>query len=162
MDRSGRCPPAEGCGWTTAGCRGRPSRSPRPGWARVGRRRAGRGGTDSGDTDRGGATVCLLVVGLVFVLVGVFGAAIGSARVARHQARAAADFAALAAAGLALRGDAAACVAADELASANGARLTGCRLDGFDALVTVEVPVSPLPGFHRAATATARAGPIRD
>nr|WP_088979496.1 Rv3654c family TadE-like protein [Micromonospora coxensis] len=112
--------------------------------------------------DRGGATVCLLVVGLVFVLVGVFGAAIGSARVARHQARAAADFAALAAAGLALRGDAAACGAADDLAAANGARLTGCRLDGLDALVTVQVPVTPLPGFHRAATATARAGPVRD
>ncbi|SCG63351.1 helicase/secretion neighborhood TadE-like protein [Micromonospora halophytica] len=106
--------------------------------------------------------MCLLVVGLVFVLVGVFGAAIGSARVARHQARVGADFAALAAAGQALRGDASACAAAGELASANGARLTGCRLDGLDALVTVQVPVTPLPGFHRTATATARAGPIRD
>ncbi|MEV4479719.1 Rv3654c family TadE-like protein [Micromonospora coxensis] len=153
VDHSGAPTPIGPSGRSpTAGCRGRPSRSPRPGRTRADRRR----------TDRGGATVCLLVVGLVFVLVGVFGAAIGSARVARHQARAAADFAALAAAGLALRGDAAACGAANELASANGARLTGCRLDGLDVLVTVEVPVTPLPGFHRAATATARAGPVRD
>ncbi|MEV4493269.1 Rv3654c family TadE-like protein [Micromonospora coxensis] len=153
VDHSGARTPTGPSGRSpTAGCRGRPSGSPRPGLTRADRRR----------TDRGGATVCLLVVGLVFVLVGVFGAAIGSARVARHQARAAADFAALAAAGLVLRGDAAACGAADELASANGARLTGCRLDGLDALVTVEVPVTPLPGFHRAATATARAGPVRD
>ncbi|WP_243707968.1 Rv3654c family TadE-like protein [Micromonospora sp. KC606] len=111
--------------------------------------------------DRGGASICLLFVGLVFVLVGVFGAAIGTARLARHQARVAADFAALAAAGQALRGDGPACLAADELASANQARMAGCRLDGLDALVTVEVSVTPLPGFYRVATATARAGPVR-
>ncbi|MEU5939497.1 Rv3654c family TadE-like protein [Micromonospora sp. NPDC047548] len=112
--------------------------------------------------DRGGATVCLLVVGLVFVLVGVFGAAIGTARTARHQARVGADFAALAGAGRALDGDGVACATAAELARANRARLTGCLLDGLDVLVTVEVPVTPLPGFRRVATATSRAGPIRD
>ncbi|TDB77905.1 Rv3654c family TadE-like protein [Micromonospora sp. KC721] len=111
--------------------------------------------------DRGGATICLLVLGLVFVLVGAFGAAIGTARLARHQARVAADFAALAAAGQALGGHGPACRAAEELAAANRARLNGCRLDGLDALVTVEVPVTPLPGLHRAATAIARAGPVR-
>ncbi|MFG1954301.1 Rv3654c family TadE-like protein [Micromonospora sp. NPDC048830] len=122
-----------------------------------------RGGTARPTTggDRGGATVCLLAAGLVLVLVGAFGAAVGAARVARHQARVGADFAALAGAGQALGGDGPACAAADELARANHGRLTSCRLDGLDVLVTVEVGVDPLPGLRRSATATARAGPPR-
>ncbi|MFJ6198826.1 Rv3654c family TadE-like protein [Micromonospora sp. NPDC092111] len=111
--------------------------------------------------DRGGATVLLLAVGMVFVLVGVFGAAIGAARVARHQARVGADFGALAAAGQVLRGTEVACATAGEFAQANGGRLTGCRVDGLDVVVTVEVAVTPLPGLRRAATVTARAGPVR-
>nr|WP_281292179.1 Rv3654c family TadE-like protein [Micromonospora olivasterospora] len=111
--------------------------------------------------DRGGATVCLLAVGLVLVLVGTFGAAVGAARVARHQARVGADFAALAGAGQALGGDGSACETADELARANRGRLTSCRLDGLDVVVTVEVTVDPLPGLRRVATAAARAGPPR-
>ncbi|MEU3452461.1 Rv3654c family TadE-like protein [Micromonospora sp. NPDC006766] len=111
--------------------------------------------------DRGGATVLLLAVGLVFVLVGLFGAALGSARVARQQARNAADFGALAGAGRALEGDGAACGRADELVRANGGRLVACRLDGLDAVVTAEVGVSPLPGLVRTATVTSRAGPVR-
>jgi secretion/DNA translocation related TadE-like protein len=120
-------------------------------------RTAGR--TASGD--RGGAAVCLLAVGLVVVLFGTFGAAVGSARVARHQARVGADFAALAGAGRALDGVEPACAAADELARANRGRLTSCRLDGLDVIVTVEVWVEPLPGLRRAVTAVARAGPPR-
>ncbi|WP_320068233.1 Rv3654c family TadE-like protein [Micromonospora sp. RTGN7] len=111
--------------------------------------------------DRGGATVCLLAVGLVFVVVGVFGAAVGAARVARQRAAVAADFGALAAAGQALAGGGVACGSADEIARGNGARLTGCRLDGLDAVVTTEVTVTPVPGLTRVATATARAGPPR-
>ncbi|MEU2612949.1 Rv3654c family TadE-like protein [Micromonospora sp. NPDC007271] len=111
--------------------------------------------------DRGGATVCLLAVGLVFVLVGLFGAALGSARTAWQQARNAADFAALAGAGRALESDSVACGRADELARANGGRLVTCRLDGLDAVVTVEVTVAPLPGLVRTVTATSRAGPVR-
>ena len=42
---------------------------------------------------------------LVFVLVGLFGAAVGAARTARQQARVAADFGALAGAGRALGGE---------------------------------------------------------
>ncbi|MFE9691712.1 Rv3654c family TadE-like protein [Micromonospora sp. NPDC005806] len=111
--------------------------------------------------DRGGATICLLAVGLVFVLVGLFGAALGAARVARQQAHAAADFGALAGAGRALDGDEAACARAGELAGANGGRLVACRLDGLDVLVTVEVAVTPVPWLRRTATATSRAGPVR-
>lgn len=111
--------------------------------------------------DRGGASILLLAAGLVFVVVGMFGAAIGAARVARQQARVAADFGALAAAGAGLRGDEAACRRAAEFTAANSGRLTACRLDGLDVLVTVEVAVTPLPGLTRVATVTARAGPVR-
>ncbi|MER7330626.1 Rv3654c family TadE-like protein [Micromonospora sp. NPDC000119] len=111
--------------------------------------------------ERGGATVCLLAAGLVFVVVGLFAAAVGAAQTARQRARVAADFGALAGAGQALRGEPAACGRAAEIAAANGGSLLGCRLDGLDLLVTAEVAVTPLPGLARAATATARAGPVR-
>ncbi|MFC5944151.1 Rv3654c family TadE-like protein [Micromonospora harpali] len=133
--------------------------------ATVGRRcGGGRGGVGVGPRcggDRGGATVCLLAVGLVFVIVGVFGAAVEAARVARQRAAVAADFAALAAAAQALTGGEVACASADAVARANGARLTGCRLDGLDAVVATEVTVTPVPGLTRVAMATARAGPVR-
>lgn len=111
--------------------------------------------------DRGGATICLLAVGLVYLVVGIFGAAVGSARVARQQARVAADFGALAGAGQALDGDAVACRRAGEFTGANGARLVACRVDGLDVLVTAEVTVSPLPWLTRTAVVTSRAGPVR-
>ncbi|MDO3683462.1 Rv3654c family TadE-like protein [Micromonospora sp. C28ISP2-4] len=122
-------------------------------------RRTSAGGTPQ--ADRGGATVCLLAIGLVFVLVGVFGAALGAARCARHQARNAADFGALAGAGQVLDGADAACARAADLVSANGGRMTGCRVDGLDLIVTARVRVAPLPGLTRDAAATSRAGPAR-
>ncbi|SCL57612.1 helicase/secretion neighborhood TadE-like protein [Micromonospora citrea] len=111
--------------------------------------------------ERGGATICLLAVGLVFVLVGLFGAAVGAAQTARQQARVVADLGALAGAGQALQGEPTACRRAAEIAAANGGSLLACRLDGLDVLVTAEVAVTPLPGLARVATATARAGPVR-
>ncbi|MER7888702.1 Rv3654c family TadE-like protein [Micromonospora sp. NPDC094482] len=114
-----------------------------------------------GDAQRGGASVCLLAVGLVFVLAGAFGAAVGAARTAVQRAGVAADFGALAGAGRALDGDVAACALAAELVGRNGGRLVACQLDGLDVLVTAEVTVTPLPGLTRVATATARAGPVR-
>ncbi|MDG4795357.1 Rv3654c family TadE-like protein [Micromonospora sp. WMMD1082] len=111
--------------------------------------------------DRGGATICLLAVGLLFVVAGVFGAGVGAARVARQQARVAADFGALAGAARALQDEPTACARAGELVAANGARLVWCRLDGLDVLVTAEVTVDPLPGLTGTARATTRAGPLR-
>lgn len=111
--------------------------------------------------DRGGATVCLLAVGLVLVVVGVFGATVGAARMARQQAAVAADLGALAGAARTLDGEPVACATATDLAARNGGRLVACRLDGLDVVVTAEVAVSPLPGLTRVATATARAGPVR-
>ncbi|RIV36176.1 Rv3654c family TadE-like protein [Micromonospora radicis] len=118
-------------------------------------------GDRAGDRERGGATICLLAVGLVFVLAGLFGAGVGAARVARQQARVAADLGALAGAARALQDGAAACARADEIVAANGARLVRCRLDGLDLLVTAELTVEPVPGLTRIATASSRAGPLR-
>ncbi|MEV6694522.1 Rv3654c family TadE-like protein [Micromonospora sp. NPDC051196] len=113
------------------------------------------------DRDRGGATICLLAAGLVFVLGGLFAAGVGTARMARQQARVAADFGALAGAARALQDEPTVCARAAEIVAANGARLVSCQIDGLDVLVTAELTVQPLPGLTRVATATSRAGPLR-
>lgn len=110
--------------------------------------------------DRGAASLLVLAIGLTLVAAGLAGAAVGAARVARHQARAAADFGALAGAVHAAQGEQAACVRAAELVGANGGRLTHCRLDGLELVIRAEVAVTPLPALDRAASASARAGPV--
>jgi secretion/DNA translocation related TadE-like protein len=92
------------------------------------------------------------------VVVAVTLALVAAATVARHRAQAAADLAALAAALRAWDGETAACARAAEMTARNGARLVACGLDGFDAVVTVEVPA----GVSRwgLARASARAGPV--
>ncbi|HEX6968844.1 MAG TPA: Rv3654c family TadE-like protein [Micromonosporaceae bacterium] len=112
--------------------------------------------------DAGGATIWLLTVGLAVLAVGIAATSVAMAHLARHQARVAADLGALAAAVRVLDGPAAACARAEEFARANGGRLTACRVDGLDVQITVAVRVSPLTGPRRSATATARAGPVRD
>jgi secretion/DNA translocation related TadE-like protein len=112
-------------------------------------------------SDRGSATVWLLVAGLVLVLFSLGGSAIGAARVARHQARVAADLGALAGAARVLEGPDSACARAAAIAAANSARITSCTLDGLDLQITTEVRVEPLPGLSRNARATSRAGPVR-
>ncbi|MET8355513.1 Rv3654c family TadE-like protein [Micromonospora sp. NPDC005171] len=113
------------------------------------------------DRQRGGATVLLLAMGLVFVVFGTFGAAIVAAGMASQRAAVAADLGALAGAARALDGDAVACASASDLAGRNDGRLVGCHLDGLDVLVTVEVAFTQLPGLTRVAAARARAGPVR-
>ncbi|GIJ33386.1 Rv3654c family TadE-like protein [Micromonospora sediminimaris] len=115
----------------------------------------------TGGGERGGATICLLGVGLLFVVAGLFGAGAGAARVARQQARVAADLGALAGAARVLQDEPVTCARAAELVAANAARMVQCRIDGLDVLVTAEVIVSPLPGMTRSARATSRAGPLR-
>ncbi|MEV4703621.1 Rv3654c family TadE-like protein [Actinoplanes sp. NPDC049316] len=110
--------------------------------------------------DRGAASIFVLAVGLVFVGGGVAGAAVGAARVGRHEARTAADLGALAGAMRAVEGRQVACARAAELVAANGGRLTACRLEGRDIVVAVETVVRPLPGLERHASAVARAGPV--
>ncbi len=103
----------------------------------------------------------LLAVGLVFVLVGTFGAAVAATAMAAQRAAVAADLGALAGASRAFDGEAAACASGADIAGRNGSRMVDCRLDGLDVLVTVEVAVTPLPGLTRVAVSTARAGPVR-
>jgi secretion/DNA translocation related TadE-like protein len=110
--------------------------------------------------DRGAASLWLLVVGLLLVAAGVFGAAVGAATVARHRAQAAADLGALAGARWALWGPATACPEAAAIVAANGGRLAWCRLVDADVLIGVEV-VLALRGLSRTARAAARAGPVR-
>ena len=110
--------------------------------------------------DRGAASIFVLAVGLVLVAAGLAGAAVGAARVGRHEARTAADLGALAGAARAIEGSAAACARAAQLITANGARMTSCRVEGLEIVVAAEVPVIPMPGLTRQATAAARAGPI--
>lgn len=110
--------------------------------------------------DRGAASLWTLAVGLVLVSAGLAGAAVGAARVARHQAWTAADLAALAGAVRAVHGPAEACGRAAVFAAANRARLVSCSVHDLDVVVTVQVDVTPLPGLRRSCRAAARAGPV--
>jgi secretion/DNA translocation related TadE-like protein len=91
--------------------------------------------------------------------------AVAGAIAARHRAEAAADLAALAAAGRLLLDPGEACAEAAAIASAQGATLHSCeiRTDALEDSVVVEVSVpSPgdlVPGLPPA-RARARAGPV--
>jgi secretion/DNA translocation related TadE-like protein len=110
--------------------------------------------------DRGAATIFVLAVGLVIVLMGVAGAAVGAARIGRHRAQAAADLGALAGAARAVEGTGAACERAGRFVAVNGGRATSCEVSGLEIVVRTEVIVTPLPALTRHATAAARAGPV--
>lgn len=108
--------------------------------------------------DGGSGTILVLgLIGVGVVLV-TFVTALGGAVVARHRAEAAADLAALAAAG-------SDCTGAAAVAAANGGTLSACsRLADGSCVVRVAVPVAPasrlLPAGERPlAHADARAGP---
>lgn len=112
-----------------------------------------------GPRDGGSATIWALATGLVFVLVAATLSLAAAATVARHRAQAAADLAALGAAMLAWDGPAAACARAGDLSARNGASLVACRLEGLDAIVTVEVAAVGAARWGDA-QASARAGPV--
>ncbi|TFV64108.1 pilus assembly protein TadE [Geodermatophilus sp. DF01-2] len=111
--------------------------------------------------ERGAATVWVVALSGVLAAIGVATVLVGSAVVGRHRATGAADLAALAAAEHAVRGDPRACAVAEEVAGANGARLTGCTVGGGAVVeVAVAVPVRLGPLGVSSAEATARAGPV--
>ena len=121
-------------------------------------------GERGGRGERGSATVLVMAALGVVVVLSVAGLALGSAVVATHKARAAADLAALAAAQALQQGVApsAACAAAASLASRNGARLAVCTVveGGSVACRTMVRPSFVLPGTRLSTTtARARAGP---
>ena len=108
--------------------------------------------------DAGSMTVTSAFVAAVVLAVAVGVLLVARASAAAHQARAAADLAALAGAH-GVRAGADACGEARRIAAANSAGVVGCRVDGLDVVVRAGVPVE-LGGFGVwSAEAVARAGP---
>ncbi|GAA1391063.1 hypothetical protein GCM10009613_32860 [Pseudonocardia kongjuensis] len=109
--------------------------------------------------DRGIASVWAATAAAALLLTATVCIDVGAAIRARQVAAAAADLAALAAAGRSVDGTEGACRVAADIAVRNGAELTGCRLDGWDVLVGTRVQRAGLLPVHGPATARARAGP---
>lgn len=113
--------------------------------------------------DRGSATLMAVAFIAVIVSLTVGAGQYAAVVIARHRAQAAADLAALAAAGALPGGRAVACARAGEIVSAMRASLAQCRTDDLDAVVTVNVPVAlrvPWLGSAGPAQSSARAGPV--
>jgi secretion/DNA translocation related TadE-like protein len=109
--------------------------------------------------ERGVATV--LVVGamaVLMLLVGV-GVQIGAAVVTRHRVAAAADLAALAAAGQLVVGGDRACERAGRIVERMSASMTACRISGWEAYVEVTARPPGWAALSGTANAHARAGP---
>jgi secretion/DNA translocation related TadE-like protein len=113
--------------------------------------------------ERGSATIWVLACCALVMLLGYLGVARTETVLARHRADAAADLAALAAAGrLGVGTDV--CDAASELAAANGAAVRSCSVrlaaDGRSGTVRIQVAVTVQLPFAGARTvvASARAG----
>lgn len=104
--------------------------------------------------DRGSATVWAAVAATALCAVFAVILAMGQAVVARHRAGSAADLAALAATGHALRGAEAACARAAEVAGAQGAQVVRCAVAGEIADVTARAAFGPYTP-----TVRSRAGP---
>ena len=102
--------------------------------------------------------IVLAVIATVLMLT-VSGLLLASAVLASHQARAAADLAALAAAGALARGEppVAACQSAAQVAAVNHGRMQACIVVGPEVRLRVAVPTG-LKGIG-VATARSRAGP---
>lgn len=90
--------------------------------------------------------------------VGWLALVVAAAVARQHHLDAAADLAALSGAARHQRGGDA-CGTAAEIASANGAALVRCRVDGDDVLVDVTTAVEFPFGMHADIGARARAGP---
>ncbi|MCA1981682.1 Rv3654c family TadE-like protein [Nocardioides nematodiphilus] len=104
--------------------------------------------------------VTVLAVAMLGVLVLMAAAlAVGEAMVVAHRrAQSAADLAALAAA-QAIQHAHDPCAAAAEVATANGAILTGCAVEAYDVTISAAVPGPRWLGAHADFAAQAKAGP---
>ena len=120
---------------------------------------AGLGVWERPSVDRGSVTVVMLGVMAAVLMLTVSGLLVASAVLASHRARAAADLAALAAAGVLMRGESAsaACESAARVAAVNHGRVTQCIASGTEVRLSVALPAGVRgPGV---ATARSRAGP---
>jgi secretion/DNA translocation related TadE-like protein len=147
---------------TRAGAgRHRPVRRPTTMWPRwPGRENSGGRSGCRLRADAGVATVWAAAGIAVIIGVLVFGLQLGSAITARHRAAAAADLAALAAAGHAVWGAQVACGRAGQIATAMSATLEACELDGWEVRVEVRAELSFSLLVDDAAVGWARAGPV--
>jgi secretion/DNA translocation related TadE-like protein len=110
-------------------------------------------------SDDGIATVWAAAGVAVIMAALLLGLHLGAAVIARHRAEAAADLAALAAAGHAVHGVGAACLEAKVIAEEMGGEVGRCLLLEWDAVVEIHVRVPlALPGAGKA-VGRARAGP---
>lgn len=109
--------------------------------------------------ERGSVTVVIVAVIAAVLMLTVSGLLLASAVLASHRARSAADLAALAAAGLLIRGEPAisACECAVVVAAANHGRVQRCIVSGQEVRLTVTVTAG-VEGLGVAA-ARSRAGP---
>lgn len=101
-----------------------------------------------------------MIAALLAITLGVVG--VGMAVAARHRAQAAADLAALAAAGRVATGQQAACEWASAVATAMRVRVTYCRIEQLDVVVRAETRVVLGRFGVGIAGAAARAGPASD
>lgn len=109
--------------------------------------------------DRGSATIWAAGGIAVLCLVAAVVLVCGAVAQTRHRTTAAADLAALAAAGYTPYGQQAACGRANWVAEQMRVRVKSCRLSGWDALVEVSAALpGELAGFG-AVAARSRAGP---
>jgi secretion/DNA translocation related TadE-like protein len=109
--------------------------------------------------DAGVTTVLACVIAMALIAITGLLTEFGSVLLARHRAGTAADLGALAGAAVVLAGRQAACDRAQAVATANGATVTDCSLDGADVLLTVTVAVHLGP-LAATATGRSRAGPV--
>jgi secretion/DNA translocation related TadE-like protein len=109
--------------------------------------------------DRGTATVVAAAVIAILMTLVSLGVHLGAAVVTRHRVTAAADLAALAAAGQLLTDGERACERARWVAERMGGRLTACRVVGWDAYVDVSATPPGWLALSGAANAHVRAGP---
>lgn len=108
--------------------------------------------------ESGSATVFAAIAVLALVSVAVLVLHFGTVVAARHRAQAAADLAALAAAGALDGGVESACAAATSIANRNEAIVRECVVDGWDTTVVVTADVDLGVVGDRTVRATARAG----
>lgn len=105
------------------------------------------------------ATVVTTALVGALVLLGVAGSFLVATAVAHRSAQAAADLAALAAAGSLQSRAGQPCTVAGEVAVANGATITSCEVVGEHVLVVVGRHGPELWGHSFTVTGRARAGP---
>lgn len=110
--------------------------------------------------DRGSATLVAVAMMAGLIAMTVACVYLGSAVIARHRVQAAADLAALAAAGRLTHGADAACAHAVALAEAMHTTVVDCDVVGLDVVVAVDAPVASGRLGGGTARAVGRAGPV--